>query len=215
MKNPLFKTVVSLAIMLFIGVATCLNAQTIKVTNKHLQKPLYIVDGKIKPLSYDSTSIDPKIIVSMNVLKPGSPNLESLIEMCGDSAQYGIALVYTNKTTINDSLITKQLRERIYPIPEKMPEYPGGELALLNFVASNVRYPVRAQETGVQGKVIVRFVINSRGKVEKPEVYKSLSYECNKEAIRIAKLISDYSPAELNGKKVAVWCYLPITFKLE
>ena len=105
-------------------------------------------------------------------------------------------------------------KNQVYNVVEKMPQYPGGETALLNYINKNIKYPKTAQDRGIQGKVILRFVVNSIGKVEKAEILRSLDPACDKESLRVIKSLQNFIPGEQKGKKVAVWYTLPITFKI-
>ena len=96
---------------------------------------------------------------------------------------------------------------------EQMPEFPGGEQELLKYIGNNLRYPAISQEMGVQGKVILRFVVSKTGKVDKVEVLRSLDSACDEEAIRVVKLLPRFIPGKQNGINVAVWFTLPITYK--
>ena len=102
----------------------------------------------------------------------------------------------------------------VYNVVEKMPQYPGGETALLNYINKNIKYPKTAQDKGIQGKVILRFVVNSTGKVERAEIIRSLYPACDKESLRVIKSLHNFTPGEQKGEKVAVWYTLPITFKI-
>jgi len=109
----------------------------------------------------------------------------------------------------------KSKQEKIYDTVDKLPQFPGGEKELLKFIADNLKYPVVAQNNGVQGKVIIRFVVSSTGKVLKSEIVKSLDPLCDKEALRVINSLPHFIPGEVKNKKVAVYYSLPITFKLE
>ena len=111
---------------------------------------------------------------------------------------------------------SKGVEENVYCyVMEQMPQYPGGESELLNFVGKNLRYPESAVNHKIQGKVIVRFVVTETGEVDKIEVIRSLQADCDKEAIRVIKLFPKFIPGKQNGKNTKVWYTLPITFKLE
>lgn len=96
-----------------------------------------------------------------------------------------------------------------------MPVFPGGDNALLNFVSRSIKYPVEAQQNREQGKVIVRFVVNTEGKVEKAQVIRSVSPSVDKEALRVINILPAFTPGKQNGKVVKVYFTLPITFRLE
>ena len=117
---------------------------------------------------------------------------------------------------VKDTLKSNEVEELVYCyVMEQMPQYPGGESELLNFVGKNLRYPESAVKYKIQGKVIVRFVVTETGEVDKIEVIRSLQADCDKEAIRVIKLFPKFIPGKQNGKNTKVWYTLPITFKLE
>lgn len=111
--------------------------------------------------------------------------------------------------------VTQVEEDHVYQVVEQMPQFPGGETALMSSIAQNLKYPVIAQENGIQGKVIVRFLVEKDGSISKVEVVRSLDPACDKEAIRLIKLLPKFIPAKQNGVAVAVWYTLPIAFKLE
>lgn len=100
-----------------------------------------------------------------------------------------------------------------YPY-ESMPEYPGGEKALLDYISNKVHYPFEAQKSGIQGRVAVRFVVEKTGEIAKIEVIKSVSPELDREAIRVVKTLAKLKPGMQDGELVSVWYTLPISFRL-
>ena len=98
---------------------------------------------------------------------------------------------------------------------EQMPQFPGGEQELLNYIGKNINYPAISMEMGVQGKVILRFVVTKTGAVDKVEVLRPLDAACNNEAIRVVKMLPKFIPGKQNGTNVSVWFTLPITFKID
>lgn len=111
--------------------------------------------------------------------------------------------------------VTQVEEERIYQTVEQMPQFPGGESALMSSISKNLTYPPVAQENGIQGKVILRFKVEADGSISNITVVRSLDPACDKEAIRLVKLLPKFIPAKQNGINVAVWYTLPIAFKLE
>jgi len=105
--------------------------------------------------------------------------------------------------------------EKTWDVVEKMPQYPGGEQEMMGYLGRNIRYPVEAQKSGIQGKVIVAFIVSSTGKVIDPEILRSVDPYLDKEAIRMISTFPDFIPGEQNDKKVAVRYTLPIIFKLQ
>jgi len=95
-----------------------------------------------------------------------------------------------------------------------MPEYPGGEPALFEFLATAIQYPESAQKKELQGRVAVRFVVNKKGEICDPEILRSLDPECDTEAVRVILSMPKWSPGMREGKAVNVYYVIPITFKL-
>jgi len=112
-------------------------------------------------------------------------------------------------------VVTQVAEEKSYDVVEQMPSFPGGETALMNFIGKNMAYPKIAQENGIQGTVIVRFIVNKDGSIGKVEVIRSLDPACDKEAIRLVKSLPRFIPGTQNGVTVGVYYTLPIKFKLE
>jgi TonB family protein len=109
----------------------------------------------------------------------------------------------------------KSDKDQIYTVVEKMPQYPGGENELLSYIGHNIKYPVEAQQKGIQGTSIIRFVVNKFGKVENAVVARGIDHDCDNEALRIVNSLPDWIPGEQNGKKVSVYYVMPITFRLK
>lgn len=107
-----------------------------------------------------------------------------------------------------------QNKDKAYQEVEIMPEYPGKEQGLMKFISENLKYPTNAQAENIQGRVIVKFIINKQGKVINPEIIKGLSPECDEEVLRIIKLMPDWTPGMQDGKNVDVYFNLPIAFRL-
>ena len=104
---------------------------------------------------------------------------------------------------------------QVYSKVDQMPQFPGGEIELLKFISEKMRHSSFQDGDDIQGKVICRFIIDIDGSVIKPEVIRSLTLTCDKEAIRVIKLLPKFTPGKQNGKNVRVWYIIPVTFKLE
>jgi len=105
-------------------------------------------------------------------------------------------------------------KEIVHDFVEQMPEYPGGQTELMKYLNQNIKYPVIAQETGIEGRVTVRFVVGKDGTVSDVRVVRSLDPSCDKEAVRVVKSLSKWTPGRQNGRAVAVYYTVPVTFKL-
>jgi len=116
---------------------------------------------------------------------------------------------------IKQAVTQEVVEDKVYTVIEQMPQYPGGESELMSYIAKNLKYPVIAQENGIQGKVILRFVVSKSGVVDKIEVVRSLDPACDKEAVRVVRTLQRWIPGKQNGVNVSVFYTLPIAFKLE
>lgn len=105
-------------------------------------------------------------------------------------------------------------RNEVYQIVEKMPEFPGGEKALLNYISENIVYPQSAKDKNISGRVFINFVIEKDGSVTDVEVLRGIDKECDEEALRVVKAMPKWKPGMDDGKPVRVSYALPITFKL-
>jgi len=105
--------------------------------------------------------------------------------------------------------------DETYDVVQQMPVFPGGESELRYFISKHLKYPTIAQDNGIQGKVIVRFVVTRTGNVENPQVLRSLDPGCDREAMRVVKSLPRFIPGKQNGVNVSVWYTMPIKFKLE
>lgn len=109
----------------------------------------------------------------------------------------------------------EEVEEQPFVIVENMPEYPGGQIELMKYIAQNVRYPNVARENGIQGKVFVRFVVTKTGGVDKVTVARSVDPLLDQEAIRVVKTLPKWKPGMQRGKTVPVWYTVPINFQLQ
>jgi periplasmic protein TonB len=99
-------------------------------------------------------------------------------------------------------------------IAEKMPEFPGGQAAMYEFISRNLQYPRQAIENSISGKVVISFVIMPNGAVEMSNIEKGIGFGCDDEALRVVKEMPIWLPAEQNGRKVPVRMFLPVVFRL-
>ncbi len=115
---------------------------------------------------------------------------------------------------IPDNKVIVQAKEEIFSHVEQMPQYPGGDKEMMSYLAKNIKYPVIAQEQGIQGTVVLRFVVGKDGTVSDVIVQRSLDPSCDKEAIRVVKSMPRWVPGKQNGNPVLVYYTLPVRFKL-
>lgn len=109
----------------------------------------------------------------------------------------------------------KEVKEEIFKSVEQMPQFPGGDAALMKYLSSHINYPPMAAENNIQGKVILQFVVEKDGRVGEVKVARSVDKDLDKEAIRVVKSLPKFTPGRQNGQAVRVWYTLPVTFKLQ
>jgi len=112
-----------------------------------------------------------------------------------------------------DKPVSNDSKPQVFSHVEVMPQYPGGDAALLKFLQDNVVYPKIAQDKGIEGRVNVRFVVKPDGSIDDVEVVKGLDPSCDKEAIRVVKKMPNWIPGKQNGNPVYVFYSLPVVFK--
>ena len=103
---------------------------------------------------------------------------------------------------------------KVYQVVEQMPQFPGGQAAMMKFIADSLRYPSVACENRIEGRVVVQFVVDCEGNILNPLVVWSVDPLLDREAIRLVKLMPKWIPGRQNGKPVCVIYNVPIRFKL-
>lgn len=104
---------------------------------------------------------------------------------------------------------------KVFDVVEQMPSFPGGNGALLEYLATHVKYPVVAQENGVQGRVIVSFVVEKDGSITDVRVVRSVDPSLDREAARVVSSMPRWTPGKQNGSAVRVKYNVPVMFKLQ
>lgn len=125
-----------------------------------------------------------------------------------------------DNTVVNVAPIVQQKEEQteeqpVFFIVEDMPEFPGGDLALRKYIAQAIKYPVIAQENGIQGKVYVNFVVNTDGSVTDAKIARGVDPSLDKEALRVINSLPKWKPGKQRGKPVRVSFTVPINFVLQ
>ena len=109
----------------------------------------------------------------------------------------------------------KEEETKVFDVVEQMPQFPGGQQALFEYLSKNIKYPVIAEENGVQGRVIVTFVVERDGSITDVKVVKSVDPSLDKEAQRVVKAMPHWIPGKQNGSAVRVKYTVPVTFRLQ
>ncbi|MBS7284792.1 MAG: TonB family protein [Prevotella sp.] len=109
----------------------------------------------------------------------------------------------------------KEEETKVFDVVEQMPQFPGGQGALFEYLSKQIKYPVIAEENGVQGRVIVTFVVERDGSITDVKVVKSVDPSLDKEAQRVVKGMPRWIPGKQNGSAVRVKYTVPVTFRLQ
>lgn len=179
------------------------------------------------PSSYEPKASDlPRLNLSFIIKK----KKKSIIN-CDDGPAYLKQIAFEIDKLYTDNFVeatpTQELPEitipieeiveepKIFNVVEQMPEFPAGQSALTSYLVNKLYYPEIARQNNIQGKVICNFVINEDGNITNVKVVKSLSKECDAEAVRVISNMPKWKPGKQNGKPVKTYMNLPINFKLE
>ena len=108
-----------------------------------------------------------------------------------------------------------EVATKVFDVVEEMPSFPGGNAALMSYLNSNTKYPVVAQENGVQGRVIISFVVERDGSISDVKVARSVDPSLDREAQRVVKSMPRWSPGKQNGSTVRVKYTVPVVFRLQ
>ncbi|CCY81941.1 tonB protein [Prevotella sp. CAG:1185] len=104
---------------------------------------------------------------------------------------------------------------KVFDVVEEQPSFPGGQGALMSWLHDNIKYPVVAAENGIQGKVIVQFIVGKNGSISNVKVLRSVDPSLDKEAVRVVSNMPNWTPGKQNGASVNVRFTLPVTFRLQ
>lgn len=173
------------------GISPSLDAEALRVTR--LFPPWQAGKVKGKPQKFASgTSYDFDLISGK--LKKKEPADQNKVKIV--------------VTTTDDNEIP-------YVVVEEMPLFPGGDQALLAYIAENIRYPQSAKTNNIQGRVILRFCVTANGDVNRISIMKGVDPLLDSEAIRVVETLPQFKPGKQSGKAVPVWYMVPITFALD
>lgn len=149
-----------------------------------------------------------------NSLQASEPQTQEVARKKVNKSKAKSTQAKNNKTPI-EAKVTQQNEDFVYMVVNEQPQFPGGGTALMQYLASNIKYPEEAQKKGEQGRVIVQFVVNKEGNIENAQVYRRVSTLLDAEALRVVRTMPKWSPGRYNGKIVKTKCTLPIVFRLK
>lgn len=198
--------------------------------NFEVNNPLVVIDGKHATME-ELQALDPQTIDNISVLKD-----QASLEVFGEEGKNGVIIVTTKDAAREALTMTLQPASStatsddvevvvvdMYPeahdsdafdVVEKMPEYPGGIEAFMKFLSENVRYPEAASKAGIQGRVLVEFIVEKDGSISNTHVIQNVNEYLDAEAVRVVGAMPKWTPGMHEGKAVRVKYAVPISFRL-
>lgn len=155
---------------------------------------------------------------------PEVPEVVEVLNVVDDKVETASIEINTEEDKNKDIVIQKPVAptkieeesdDVVFVVVESMPTFPGGDAALFKYLSDNIKYPVIAQENGIQGRVICQFVVNRDGSIVDIEVVRSVDKSLDAEAIRVISKMPKWSPGKQRGKSVRVKYTLPVNFRLQ
>ncbi len=153
------------------------------------------------------TLLSSMIIILMGLLGACSSNTSDKTSLPEQS-------VSENETATPVAIEVPDTLGKTYDAVEVMPEFPGGTEALLSFIKDNLEYPQKAIDEQTEGRVIIRFVVNSNGEISDPTILKGINKNLDQAAIDVINKLPRWKPGQQDGQPVSVRFTLPIVFKL-
>ncbi len=209
-----------------------LNADKQKSTGKKLvfldevlegPGPLIVIDGKVATVE-QLKALDQEEIDNITVLKKAKEPLEVYAKHFNADTSNGILFINTKeyvkngKKEVVDVAVKKSEEEAepegAFDVVEQMPEFPGGAAGMMKFIAENVKYPEEAYSKGIEGRVLVQFIIEKDGSVTNVKVIKKVNDAIDAEAVRVVKAMPKWKPGKQNGREVRVKYTIPVSFRL-
>ena len=187
-------------------------------SNPSIDKPPVDIPTPITPKTPTVKYIVPVVLPDEQVHNDDFAKIEDLINKNPGIATVEGSLDGTDLIDVADPIDIPEVepvKEQIYTWLEVMPEFPGGDGELLSFFAKNIVYPEIAKRAGVEGKVILSFVIDKSGVVKDVQVAKGIGAGCDEEAMRVINSMPNWNPGKQNGKPVLTRINIPIVFKLK
>ncbi len=155
-----------------------------------------------------------RVVSNMPKWKPGKQNGEAV------NVKYTLPVMFrlgedADKKEASTQTEAKVDENGIHQVCEEMPEFPGGMMECMNWLGKNINYPATAQEKGIQGRVIIQFVVERDGSITEPKVVRGIDPDLDKEALRVVSAMPNWKPGKHKGEVVRVKYTLPIMFRLQ
>jgi len=135
----------------------------------------------------------------------------SVADVKGTNEETGVDIATLQEHKV---IVAAEPEEKVFDVVEQPPSFPGGEAALMEYLSSNIKYPVIAQENNIQGKVTCQFVVGRDGTIQDVQVIRGVDQSLDKEAVRVIKSMPKWIPGRQGGNAVKVKYFVPVTFRL-
>ena len=184
-------------------------------------EPLIVIDGKVST-SEQLKALDKKEVDNITVMK-NEGALKVYAKQFNADTSNGILFINTKEYVKNGEkkvveVVVKAKKpeeaEKPLDVVEEMPKFPGGDAAMMEFLRNTVKYPEEAEENGIQGRVVVQFIIEKDGGISGAEVIKKVNEHLDAEALRVIGEMPKWTPGKQKGEAVRVKFTLPVTFRL-
>jgi len=156
---------------------------------------------------------------------PEAPTIAETLTIVDDKADVQETNIQSSEETGQEVVIKYQApviekeeepdEQVIFEVAEEMPEFPGGQAALMKYLSQNIKYPTIAQENGTQGRVTIGFVVNKDGSITDAKVLRGVDPYLDKEALRVINSMPKWKAGRQNGKNVRVKYTVPVLFRLQ
>jgi protein TonB len=226
-RNVLISMVIGIIILSTAIITPYLNAKAlenrtkraereVKVTIQNLDKPNDVVAPPPPPPPPPAEVVQQQKYVPPVVVDSIKPEEVSQL-MTADQAQVVVkdAEVVEVVEAVKEEVQEEDPEATPFVVVEEMPMFPGGDAELLRYISEHTQYPEVAKENNIQGRVVVRFCVTSKGGVSQVSILKGVDAELDKEAIRVVNTLPTFKPGKQGGKPVPVWYMVPITFTLK
>lgn len=191
-----------LALVPIVGIALALNART--VTDYVYDEP-----QKQQPVKKGKKA---------GTIKMSNQNIEVVVTESAPAEKVegqAVKMDRVVKGKENGKPIGSNESETTFDVVEQMPQFPGGDAALMEFLSSNVRYPEEAHKKGIEGRVIATFVVKKDGSISEAKLVRSVDPQLDEEALRVINSMPNWNPGMQNGEPVNVKYTIPLTFRLQ
>jgi tonB family C-terminal domain len=166
--------------------------------------PVIKKDSEVKPEEEMKTQAD---------LQKTNTSIGAFTVKGNDEA--GGTILKAKEEIVQPEPVKEVAENKVFDVVEVMPSFPGGPAALMSYLSKNIKYPTVAEETGIQGRVIVTFVVERDGSITDVQVAKSVDPSLDKEAQRVVRSMPRWIPGKQNGSAVRVKYTVPVTFRLQ